>query len=152
MQAVEGERFRCLGTFYDWREDRGDFAKRAVLEILQFDEADARVERPADAVVVMMNPGSSTPLPGHGGREIDGRLVPAKPDSVQRQVMRLMARVGWRHVRKSVQRRNPVTIDRNVFLNDRRDSDSGRLHRLLGRLIATEQEKSGTEQEHGEGN
>ncbi len=99
MQAVEGERFRCLGLFYDWREDRADFAKRAVLEILQFDEADARVERPADAVVVMMNPGSSAPLPGHGGRDIGGRLVPAKPDSVQRQVMRLMARVGWRHVR-----------------------------------------------------
>ncbi|CAN5213991.1 hypothetical protein BH09PSE6_BH09PSE6_29430 [soil metagenome] len=118
FQAVEDQRFRCLGLFYDWRDDRDDFAKRAVLEILQGDEPDSRASKPPDAVVVMMNPGSSMPLPGHEGRGSEGRLVPTKPDSVQRQIMRLMARVGWHHVRV-------------VNLADVRAARSADLHALI---------------------
>jgi hypothetical protein len=60
----------------------------------------------ADAVFVMMNPGSSKPLV-----EIEHlvdldrtgvmatALVPTKPDTTQYQIMRVMHEVGWTHVR-----------------------------------------------------
>jgi hypothetical protein len=118
VHEVEGHRFRCLGLFYDWRDDRSDFAKRAVLEIMEAGQPDSRAARKPDAVIVMMNPGSSAPLPGHEGPGIEGRLVPTKPDSVQRQVMRLMARVDWQHVRV-------------VNLSDIRAARSADLHALI---------------------
>lgn len=104
MHLVEGVRFRCHGLFHDWRDDRADFAKRALLEIARSDAGidiapDGGCAPAPDAVIVMMNPGSSAPLAGFGGREWAGKRVPAKPDSVQYQVMRLMAATGWRHVR-----------------------------------------------------
>lgn len=99
MHLVDGLRYRCTGLFYDWREDRADFAKRAILDIFHDAAATPTADAAPDAVVVMMNPGSSAPLPGYGGRECEGERVPAKPDAVQYQVMRLMGAAGWRHAR-----------------------------------------------------
>lgn len=96
MQNVEGRAYRCTGIFYDWRDNLADFDKRAVLDIRSDDGPDALH---ADAVIVMMNPGSSAPLPGFGGRASAGVAVPTKPDAVQYQVMRLMGSTGWRWVR-----------------------------------------------------
>ena len=60
----------------------------------------------ADAVFVMMNPGSSKPLEDilHkvspvGISEMSARLVPTAPDTTQYQVMRVMYYSGWKNVR-----------------------------------------------------
>ncbi len=99
MHLVDGVRFRCTGLFYDWRPDRADFAKRAILEIFRDGLAAPEALSIPDVVVVMMNPGSSAPLAGYGQPEFAGQRVPAKPDAVQYQVMRLMAAAGWQHAR-----------------------------------------------------
>ncbi|CAN5196521.1 hypothetical protein BH09PSE6_BH09PSE6_05640 [soil metagenome] len=132
FQAVEDQRFRCLGMFHGWEDARGDFAKRALLEILQGDQPEARASKTPDAVVVMMNPGSSMPLPGHEGRSSDARLVPTKPDSVQRQIMRLMARVAWQHVRvvNLADVRAPRSADLHALI------DAGADRRALGSMFA----------------
>lgn len=49
-----------------------------------------------DAVAVMMNPGSSEPLPA---MQCVNAYSPAKPDTTQYQLMRVMQAVGWNHVR-----------------------------------------------------
>lgn len=118
MHLVDGTRYRCTGLFYDWRADRADFANRAILEIFRDGiEAPDDTSVP-DAVVIMMNPGSSAPLAGHGVPANEGRRVPAKPDAVQYQVMRLMSATGWRHVRI-------------VNLADVRAAKSADLHALI---------------------
>ncbi|HEU4622178.1 MAG TPA: hypothetical protein VFS42_08125 [Burkholderiaceae bacterium] len=105
MHVVNDRRYVCWGLFHDWDDARADFRRRAVLEIHAMDRPattpqpmSALSTRP-DAVVVMMNPGSSAPRPGFEGREWTNQLVPAKPDAVQYQVMRLMGLARWTHVR-----------------------------------------------------
>jgi hypothetical protein len=60
----------------------------------------------ADAVFVMMNPGSSKPLfeiehlvDVNRTGVVGTALVPTKPDTTQYQIMRVMHEVGWTHVR-----------------------------------------------------
>lgn len=54
----------------------------------------------ADAVFIMMNPGSSAPLDGEDAVKIEHAVhVPARPDTTQYQVMRLMGFYDWRSVR-----------------------------------------------------
>ncbi len=59
-----------------------------------------------DALMIMMNPGSSTPLDDISAQktlqqcdEIEQNLVRTKPDTTQYQVMRVMHYLGWKHVR-----------------------------------------------------
>ena len=64
--------------------------------------ADA-IRRTPDAVAVMMNPGGSQPLSDitdlqHQHPDFAG-YYPARPDTTQYQIMRVMQRVGWQHVR-----------------------------------------------------
>jgi hypothetical protein len=97
---VDGVDYRCHGLFHDWDAARQDYAKRALLEIVLASAPAPALDDVPDAVVAMMNPGSSAPLtatvPSPGGTP---SLVPAKPDAVQYQVMRLMSAAQWRHVR-----------------------------------------------------
>ena len=98
------ERFTALGHFYELPQGR---RCRSVLELLSHERAAERTDAERglpDAVVVMMNPGSSRPLgeDGWAGRLPSirpKRLVPAQPDTTQYQVMRVMARMGWEHAR-----------------------------------------------------
>jgi len=98
------ERFTALGHFYELPQGR---RCRSVLELLSHERAEERTDAQRglpDAVVVMMNPGSSRPLreDGWAGRlpsSCPKRLAPAHPDTTQYQVMRVMARMGWEHVR-----------------------------------------------------
>lgn len=104
MSIIDGVGFQCYGVFYEWCEGGIDYAKRALLEIGRADvslecKSDLLLSSDPDAVVVMMNPGSLKPLAGYTGPEWAGRLVPAKPDAVQTQIMRLMVAAGWRRVR-----------------------------------------------------
>lgn len=66
---------------------------RPVLEITL---ESGRPPAPVDAVVVMMNPGSSAPKPGFAR---ENGMVPTVPDPTQYQVMRLMEKCQWGRVR-----------------------------------------------------
>ena len=101
------ERFAAFGHFYELPLDAGAVRCRSVLELLSHARAaacDPSRRGLPDAVFVMMNPGSSRPL--HGGGWDGGapgsdpkRVVLAQPDNTQYQVMRVMDRMGWEHVR-----------------------------------------------------
>lgn len=83
---------------------------RSVLEIVAKGSAPddtARIsERKPDAIMIMMNPGSSKPLVAVDNhvhakwiQDLPVSLVSTKPDTTQYQVMRLMHYCDWRHVR-----------------------------------------------------
>ena len=101
------ERFAAFGHFYELPSDVGPVPCRSVLELLSHARAASLDERQRvlpDAVFVMMNPGSSWPLHGGGWDGVvpsspTKRLVLARPDNTQYQVMRVMDRMGWEHVR-----------------------------------------------------
>ncbi len=103
MPTVLDQSFAVYGLFHDW--DGQDFRKRAVLEILRSATPpsdrlpDDFLDQRPDLCVVMMNPGSSVPLPGFGQAADEGTLIPAKPDRVQYQIMRLLVLLDLRHAR-----------------------------------------------------
>ncbi len=109
--------FKVFGSYYDLRVNNGGIIKlRNILEIYKR-EYIAGIGEPIpmffgkpDAVFVMMNPGSSEPREeGYSEPifeffgvkdQINGnRMVKAKPDVTQYQVMRVMIEMGWNHVR-----------------------------------------------------
>lgn len=97
-------KFQVVGHFYTLMLPGTDGVPcRSVLEITARG-APAEVE--ADAVVVMMNPGSSRPLEAcehevgvDAISTMTPHRVPTMPDTTQYQVMRLMHHRGWQHVR-----------------------------------------------------
>jgi hypothetical protein len=107
-------RFTCYGHFYELVMMDGERAKcRSVLEIVdasisQENPSDISVMEP-DAVVIMMNPGSSHPKDiCHIDGEIEypqnsgfmrKELVLTQPDNTQYQVMRVAVSKGWTHIR-----------------------------------------------------
>lgn len=110
-------RYRVSGHFYALHVPGLEPLQcRSVLEIT----AAAATGMPvADAVFVMMNPGSSRPITeAHQAIQADGisrmsvQLVPAKPDTTQYQIMRVMHYAGWQRVRV-------------INLSDLRDPASG---------------------------
>lgn len=108
------KRFACYGHFYELVFMSGARAKcRSVLEIvapsMSRDNPSDISEMEPDAVVVMMNPGSSHPkdiyhidneieYPRSSG-SIRKKLVLTQPDNTQYQVMRVAVTQGWKHVR-----------------------------------------------------
>jgi hypothetical protein len=112
IRAEELKRkFGVFGHFYSVQVAPKQLVEcRSVLEIVESEYAPKKSAalsgRTPDAVFVMMNPGSSRPLAAVDNRirvaaihELAVSLVPAKPDTTQYQVMRLMHHCGWRHVR-----------------------------------------------------
>lgn len=106
------ELFRCMGNFYSLSLNGQSFPCRSSLEILAINEDFGKqmIENSPDALVVMMNPGSSRPI-NHDYEEksyhVDNlerlinyrEFVPTRPDNSQYQIMRLMVGQGWKHVR-----------------------------------------------------
>ena len=108
------KRYACYGHFYELVLMNGERAKcRSVLEIV---DDTVPAEDPSrisglvpDAVVIMMNPGSSHPIDiYHLDQEIDyprrgdpmhKDLVLTQPDNTQYQVMRVAVSMGWSHIR-----------------------------------------------------
>ena len=106
--------FKCYGHFYELGLMNGERAKcRSVLEIVdgsipQDCPAEISMMSP-DAVVIMMNPGSSHPIdPSHednvieypqNGPAFPKELVLTRPDNTQYQVMRVAVHMDWHHVR-----------------------------------------------------
>ncbi len=83
---------------------------RSVLEIVTKKDTPAPIDlllgKAADAIFIMMNPGSSLPLEtvntiisGEQAGDLCASLVLTKPDTTQYQVMRIMQYCGWSHVR-----------------------------------------------------
>jgi hypothetical protein len=108
------KRYVCYGHFYELVFMSGARAKcRSVLEIVDStvprDNPSDISEMEPDAVVVMMNPGSSHPKDiYHIDEEIEyprrsgsmrKELVLTQPDNTQYQVMRVGVAQGWRHIR-----------------------------------------------------
>ena len=102
--------YSVMGHFYDISLNNTVHLNcRSSLEILSLVNADdfRDVCRGLpDAVFIMMNPGSSRPLDKLPSsirdiRAISDRktFVKTRPDTTQYQVMRVMARLGWQHVR-----------------------------------------------------
>ena len=104
-------KYQILGHFYSVDMPQGQPLQcRSVLEIVTNSRMPAEVNAIStlqpDAVVVMMNPGSSKPLVEVNNRisadsihELAISLVPTRPDTTQYQVMRLMHYCQWQHVR-----------------------------------------------------
>lgn len=108
------KRFTCYGHFYELVMMNGERAKcRSLLEIV---DTSIPQENPSgisgmepDAVVIMMNPGSSHPKDiYHLDGEIEypqsngssrKELVLTQPDNTQYQVMRVAVFKGWKHIR-----------------------------------------------------
>ena len=104
------KRYRCYGHFYAWEQSGFELPSRSVLEIVDRTQLDVAPEslssRPADAVVIMMNPGSSRPLEGgpipqlSSPLAIDEKsLVLTQPDNTQYQLMRIGLLQQWAHIR-----------------------------------------------------
>jgi len=109
--------FTVYGSYYDLLiEEDEKFLCRNVLEIFKADYFNSLPEHiglsssKPDSIFVMMNPGSSEPRkigfeePEFGLSEVSSRLsslemVFAKPDVTQYQVMRIMVKMEWNHVR-----------------------------------------------------
>ena len=108
------KRFACYGHFYELvMMDGGRANCRSVLEIVdgaiaQDNPSEISLMVP-DAVVVMMNPGSSHPKEIYhideeieyprAGSSMRKELVLTQPDNTQYQIMRIAVSKGWNHVR-----------------------------------------------------
>lgn len=116
-------RYRVLGHFYDLHLQEGEPQKcRSVLEISEKTSFEDKI---ADAIFVMMNPGSSRPTeekntPG-SINHISEQLVTTVADTTQYQVMRLMSHMKWRYARI-------------INLSDLRDPNSGSFTQRYTRL------------------
>ncbi len=99
------EKYKVYSHFYDLTISDTNLNCRNILEIRKNDTN----EEIADVVVIMMNPGSSTPLDKNHKPEnysFDNflklknfSLIPTKPDNAQYQIMRLMELNNWNLVR-----------------------------------------------------
>lgn len=105
------QKYAIYGNFYQRKIDSETMISgRNILEIVAHDicplmAKDIDIMLP-DAIMVMMNPGSSQPLEGiehlkplGKNEQITQNLVVTKPDTTQYQVMRLMHYLNWQHVR-----------------------------------------------------
>ena len=111
------QQYAVLGHFYSLHFPGSEPVEcRSVLEITA---RDSERDPVADAVFVMMNPGSSRPVKKrcqfvHAGciSEMQTELVSTVPDTTQYQLMRVMHYKCWQHVRV-------------INLSDLRDPQSG---------------------------
>jgi hypothetical protein len=94
--------FGVQGHFYDVSLAAQRISCRSVLEIVRHG---AGYPNP-DAVVIMMNPGSSKPLAGTPEKldrdqlpAVQKQLVTTRPDTTQYQIMRVMHCCAWDYVR-----------------------------------------------------
>jgi hypothetical protein len=103
------EIFDAFAHFYNLRIGNNIFQCRNLLEIVSKDTLHSRKGLP-DAVVIMMNPGSSRPLDkkyspalyttDENFSGILGKnLIPTRPDNAQYQIMRLMLLNEWKYVK-----------------------------------------------------
>lgn len=106
------EKFKCYGHFYNIKFLDGRVIEcRSILEITEANLPDYKCKllwkKRADAVFIMMNPGSSYPIEpikkDLRTKECDFNntkfLSLTRPDNTQYQVMRIALECGWSHIR-----------------------------------------------------
>jgi len=105
------KRFNVYGHFYKLKINGTILRCRSILELIDNSIVASNInDKKPDAVVVMMNPGSSHPLDKnydereYTPKEIESPLwekeiVPTQPDNAQYQIMRVMVEQKWKHVR-----------------------------------------------------
>lgn len=103
--------YQVNGHFYTVTLENKEFLDcRSVLEITEKEstpsDINALSNKNPDAIFIMMNPGSSTPIKSVNNtiarkdiNKLKVSLVPTKPDVTQYQVMRVMHYCKWSHVR-----------------------------------------------------
>jgi hypothetical protein len=117
--------YSVSGHFYDLKIGSTVFKCRSILEIVKKD-IPIDSHKLVDAVVVMMNPGSSRPLATEykpGVFSLDEiyspgwqkEIIPTRPDNAQYQIMRLMEFKKWQYVRV-------------LNLSDLRNGNSGKFY------------------------
>jgi hypothetical protein len=103
------KKFKVRSHFYNMIIGENSFQCRNYLEI-SANRNTCKAAEPADAVVIMMNPGSSRPdeegyeissykAAGMIGDNWEGKDVNTRPDNAQYQIMRLMLKMNWEFVR-----------------------------------------------------
>lgn len=122
-------RYEAYGHFYILKLGRNKrYNCRSVMEIVSSKTVSNKLtDELPDAVLIMMNPGSSYPLGDVRCNVYDkdtiGNLQPvlckAEPDDTQDQTMRLMDLMGWSHVRV-------------INLSDLRKAQSSAFYKMLG--------------------
>jgi len=137
--------FGVFGHFYSIDLAPGEQIDcRSVLEIVAIKDkptdTNLLLERAADAVFIMMNPGSSIPLEEVNNRfshkqvgNMGASLVKTRPDTTQYQVMRVMHYCNWSHVRvlNLSDLRNPKGGDFAVQFRDLEQRTGFRAHSLF---------------------
>lgn len=105
------KKFEVFGHFYSINLAPGEQIDcRSVLEIVTTKDKPGDInrllKRAADAIFIMMNPGSSLPLEPVNNLfskkqvgDMGASLVKTRPDTTQYQVMRVMHYCSWSHVR-----------------------------------------------------
>jgi hypothetical protein len=159
--------FRCYGHFYRLNvPGRNPLLCRSVLEITSlpreavgagtdpddlFSAPDAELSLP-DAVVIMMNPGSSRPIEDGDTDSLLDMPLPAgfrkplaltQPDNTQYQLMRIAVSKGWKHIRilnisDIRDPKSPSFIARTKALDA---VDGGQAHSLFSNVRKTEREQ-----------
>ena len=99
----------CYGHFYKLRTTGNrTLCCRSVLEITthQYPNPNVLLNRQPDAIVVMMNPGSSRPRQAVRQHILDAQnirtrcvLIPARHDNTQNQIMEIMRQMHYNHIR-----------------------------------------------------
>lgn len=152
--------FIVYGSYYDLLSKDGDKIKcRNILEIFRrsyfnpLPEPLTLSSSQPDSIFVMMNPGSSEPRqfgfrePVLSMEEAPDKLenlemVFAKPDVTQYQVMRIMAEMGWDHVRvinlSDIREPKSLKFFKKVEEFENKYSD---VHNIFSRLRSKERDK-----------
>ncbi|MBU0971061.1 MAG: DUF1643 domain-containing protein [Proteobacteria bacterium] len=137
--------FGVFGHFYSVDLSSGERIEcRSVLEIAAKTHTPPDInllsKKAADAVFIMMNPGSSRPLEAvehviseKQAADLNVSLVSTMPDTTQYQVMRLMHYCSWSHVRvlNLSDLRNPRGGDFAVQYRDIEDRTGFKAHSLF---------------------
>jgi hypothetical protein len=103
------EKFDVFGHFYDLKIGKEIFKCRSILEIVS-KGLEYKLKGLPDAVIIMMNPGSSRPLDKTYSLRLFSideifsknwkkEIVPPRPDNAQYQIMRLMLLNDWNYVK-----------------------------------------------------
>jgi hypothetical protein len=130
--------FDVFGHFYSLKTPTETYLCRSSLEIIKKGiSLDSPTTAKADAIFVMMNPGSSRPLNNPDElvvmesniSKLKIELVPTKPDTTQYQLMRVMLIKNWNHVRV-------------INLSDLRDPKSGSFIKLSSQYAQINQSDS----------
>jgi hypothetical protein len=101
--------FTVTGHFYELKVNGEPFQCRSCLEIFLKSKLSKNLSDP-NAIVIMMNPGSSIPLDKEYkpktfnpeqiySKSWKKEFVPTRPDNAQYQIMRLMLLKNWEYVR-----------------------------------------------------